>query len=112
MINLAKTGRPEEVTAEESKMVLDTIKSKPGLSLTQLKIESEADISRSSCYGILKENNYKSRTAADKWKIDESNQAARLKWANKYISQSDESWQKVVFTDECRIQSNPSKQRL
>ena len=94
VINLPKTGRPKEVTVEESKMVLETIKSKPDLSLTQLKIEPEADISRSSCYGILKENNYKSRTAADKWKIDESNQAARLKWAKKYISQSDEFWQK------------------
>jgi len=70
------------------------------------------DISRSSSYGILKDNDYRSTIAAEKREIDEFKQATRLRWAEEYISKADEYWQNIIFTDECLMQNNPHKQRL
>ena len=110
--NRPMTGRPKKVTEEESKMLIETTKAHPNLSLTQLKMESGVNISRSTCYGILKENKYKSRIAAEKWAIDEVNQASRFFWAEEYIEKPQKFWESVIFTDECQIQNNPNKQRL
>ena len=39
-------------------------------------------------------------------------QERKATWACQYIKKPDEYWQRVIFTDECKIQSNPNKQRL
>jgi len=42
--NRPMTGRPKKVTEEESKMLIETTKAHPNLSLTQLKMESGVNI--------------------------------------------------------------------
>ena len=112
IIDLSHTGRPNDITEEERKMVIETTNANPDMTLNQIIKESEVDISKTKCYEILKSHGYDCVTAAEKWYVDKVHQEKRLTWAREYIKKPDEYWNRIIFTDECSVDCDTRKQRL
>ena len=93
-------------------MIIEEVKTDPSLNVGQIIDESKADISETTARRVLKANKYKCMTASRKWAIGEQQCYERLTWAKEYIKKPSEYWKKVVFTDECRVQRNPNKQKV
>jgi transposase len=108
--DIKQGGRPPKVTEEEEKMLVETAKTHPDMSLTQLMGEIDAPFSKATSWRLLKDNGFNNRTLPEKWAVSDYHRQLRLEWAKEYVHKPDEYWQNVIFTDESMIQNNPHKQ--
>lgn len=109
--NLPIPGRPKKVTEEEEKMLKEAVEAHPTMSLSQLRGSIDASFSNPTACKILKDNGYRYYTVPEKWALSSEHRKHRLEWAVKHQNFPDTYWQKVVFTDECRIEGSSFKQK-
>jgi len=112
VVNLPRSGRPLKATPEVQKMIIEEVKENPTFNIDQMIEETGTDISNSTARNVLKNNKYRYKTVKEKWILTEKHRKERVLWAKQHVSKPLEYWKRVVFTDECRIQRNPKKQKL
>jgi hypothetical protein len=66
-------------------------------------------VSISTIQKILNDNDVFARKTQEKWRISEKNRYLRVEWCKKMRSWTLEDWAGVIFSDESKIQNNPSR---
>ena len=110
--DLSKSGRPLKTSMEEEEMLIETCLEHPDMTVNDLLEETKIDVSKTTGWRVLRSNGFKCKTSRTKWSISPEHQKERLKWAKEYIKKPDNFWEKVIFTDECKIQYNTKRQKL
>ena len=105
-----QTGRPRQVSQKEEKMLIETTKDHPEMTLTQLMEVSNVCFSKPTAWRTLKDNEFENVTLREKWTMTDEHRKLRLKWALANVDKPDDYWKSIIFTDESLIQNNPNKQ--
>jgi transposase len=104
-----RSGRPKKVNKRVARRIIRIAVRNPLSPVRELKEMMEIEntnsttLSPTSIKRILIKNGLKARRRPKKWLISESNKIKRVKWCKVMQNFQLEDWQKVVFTDECRI---------
>ena len=108
--DVKQTGRPREVSEEEEKMLIETAKKHPEMTLTQLMEDVNVSFSKPTAWRTMKDNEFENRTLREKWTLTDQHRELRLAWALANVAKPDSYWKSIIFTDESLIQNNPNKQ--
>jgi transposase len=98
--NIKKSGRKRKTTKEQDKLIIDDIKSNERLALNDITKSNKHDISKSTIYRRLKENDFIYGNYSKKPYLSDKHKLIRLNWAK---SHTDYDWSKVIFSDEMSI---------
>ena len=108
--NLPKPGRPRALTAcQERKIVMES-KMNPFLTANEILQNTEYSVSVDTIKRRLRENNLHGRISMRKPFLTKRNAKQRYKFAVKHFKWTKSEWEKVIFSDECKIDLN-SKSR-
>lgn len=112
VVDLPRSGRPLKATSKIQNMIIEEVQQDPSLNVDQIIEESKVEVSNTTARRVLKEHKFRYKTAPEKWALTDQHCKDRLNWAREFISKPAEFWNRIVFTDECKIQRNPNKQKV
>lgn len=105
--NKTRQGRPRKLTEREERQILREVTKNPKLSVAQLhadiKEKCRIDVSASTVRRTIHRGGFKGRIARKKPWINATNRKKRLDFAKKYVNMSPDYWEKVIFSDECKV---------
>lgn len=118
-IDLKKaTGQPEKLSPCEKRFLLREVKKTPSISapklVSALQKATGKTVAASTIRQFLKRNGFHSRTARSKPYICKVNQKKRLDFAERYITEDESFWNRVIFTDESKynVYGNDGKVKI
>ena len=83
--DLEKSGRPRKTSEKEDKMLIETVKCNPSMSVEGLIEEANLDLSKTTGWRRLIENGFRNKSANIKWSMTEGHRKDYLAWTKKYI---------------------------
>lgn len=111
--NLPKSGRPSKLTKSDALHLVIESKRDPTKSAKQLRSDTglSSTVSISTIKRALRQNNLFGRIALKKPCLTQRLKSKRKQWCQEKMRWSVTDWEKVIFTDECKL-SIHSKRRL
>lgn len=101
-----RSGRPSKLSIRERRSIIGSVKKNPRITAPQIAKDIELKFNKKICADtarkILKRAGYHGRVARKKPFISLTNRRKRIKFANKYVNQSNEFWENVLFSDESK----------
>lgn len=114
--NKSRNGRPALLSVREKRYVLNKIKQNPKNSAVKIAQCMELELGKTvhaECVRrVLRKSGYNGRSARRKPYISEINRKKRLEFAEKYANEGPNFWDKVLFTDETKINLYQSDGRV
>lgn len=104
--NKHRTGRPRVTTAVDDRNIVRAVKKNPKTTVTDITANlhrAGVKVSQSTVRRRLREKEYRGHTTRCKPLISKKNRKARLDFAKKHRDQPQKFWNKVVWTDETKI---------
>lgn len=107
--NLPKPGRPEKLKKIQKRNLIIHSKREPTKSARELRNDCglEQIVSNDTVRRILRKNNFHGRIAAVKPHLTNSLRRRRKQWCLKHAKWTKENWNKIIFSDESRIELFP-----
>jgi len=101
-----RTGRPWKTTERQRRLLCKTSRNNPFLTAREIWTEAGImpEVSLTTVKRYLRQNNLHGRVAAKKPLLSKQQIKNRKQWCRSYLSFSPAQWQKVIFSDECRIE--------
>lgn len=108
-----KSGRPPKTSIRERRTLIRLSKKNPFLSASQLRNEwkTERFVSKSTVKNILRKYGLFGRIAARKPLLTNKQKKSRLLWCRSHLNWNFERFEKLIFSDETRIELKPRKQQ-
>ena len=109
--NIHPTGRPRKTTSRGDRYLVRSAEANTCQPLTQLRLDTNLDISEQTIRRRLRENGISKHKAVNRPFLTAQHIAARLKWAREHSDWSIEQWQSVIWSDETMVrnQDDPRK---
>jgi transposase len=101
-----KTGRKQKTTARDQRKLVRLSKRNPNFSARQLLNSwiPSSNVSLTTVKRILRKYGLFGRVSAKKPLLLKRHKDKRLMWCKRYLRWSSQDWQKVIFSDECRVE--------
>ena len=103
--NLHHTGRPRKTSSSGNRYLVRSAETDTSQPLTQLRLDTNLDISEQTIRRRLQENGIAKHKAVNRPCLTKKQIAARLKWAQEHRDWSVEQWQSVIWSDETMVRS-------
>lgn len=101
------TGKKEKLTKIAKTKILEIVNKNPCIPskeiLFELKKTMKLDVVAKTIRNFLKKNGYNNRISCKKPLLSHNNVSKRLMFANEYITEDDEFWNDVIFSDEVKF---------
>jgi transposase/arsenate reductase-like glutaredoxin family protein len=109
-----RCGRPSKITIREIRNLIRLSMNDPFLTARDLHSQwlTSTHVSLTTIRRILTKYGLYARIAARKPLLTMMHKRKRLQWCKDYKSWTASEWEKVIFSDECRIQLHQSKPSL
>jgi len=103
-----RTGAPRKITERDKRTIIKEARRDPEITYKKLQEITEVSVTRMTFYRILKEQGIKNWLKRKRIKLTEKMAETRLSWARRHMHIN---WRKVVFSDECSIESGSGHRR-
>ena len=106
--NLSKTGRPKKLDTRNERALCKMVRRNPHITSSQLSTNlfnnKNLNICSSTVRRYLIKNNLLSYVSRRKPLLTNKMIKKRLAWSKKYMVEENSFWEKVLFSDECKIE--------
>ncbi len=102
------SGRKRTLSEIETNKLVKIVSKNPMISSTEISKELHTDVSARVIRNTLNSNGIHSRVAAKKPFLSNSHKKARLDWALKNVSNTQEEWEQIIWSDESRFRLHGS----
>ena len=106
-VNLPRTGAPYKISPRGVSMILRTVRNQPRTTREELVNDlkrARTTVSKVTVGNTLRRHGLKSCMARKVPLLKPAHVKARLKFANDHLDDPEESWEKVMWSDETKIQ--------
>jgi len=111
IVDAKRNGRPLKTTERERRLLCRTSKMNPFWTAREVWNASRSmpNVSLTTVKRYLRQNNLLGRVAARKPLLNALQIKRRIKWCKAYLAFGAPQWNKVIFSDECRIERHSSR---
>ena len=103
--NFHHIGRPRKTASSGDRYIVRSAETNTSQPLTQLRLDTNLDISEQTIRRRLQENGIAKHKAVNRPLLTRKHIAARLKWAREHSDWSLEQWQSVIWSDETMVRN-------
>jgi transposase len=112
--NIENRGRKKKLNKREERMLVNDLRKNKNQSIRDMTKEynsyNNMNISKSTVYNVIKDNNFNSYVARKKPFLSEVNIKKRLNFSKEFFCKSIEYWRNVIWSDECSFKLfNPNQ---